>query len=77
MSVFDNPAAARCVFHMNACAAAREEVARWQAERNYASTKLEMAKLRLVLAERANRTGEAQMPLCAEAAARFFKNDAG
>ena len=64
--------AAMAVIRANECSAAREEVARWRAERNHASVCLDRAKLRLVLAERGNRSGEAQMPLCAEAAERFF-----
>lgn len=73
-TAFDNPAAARAVFRTKEIDAAREEVARWTAERNHASSRLETAKLRLFLAERASRTGEAQMPLCAEAAKRFFES---
>ena len=54
---------------------ARMEVARYTAERNLASEQLDRSKLQLVLCKRASETGIAQMPLCAEAAERYFEND--
>ena len=52
----------------------RERVARYRAEHEAASAKLNEAELSLLLAQRENRTGIEQMPTNAKAAARFFED---
>ena len=55
---------------------ARAELTRWDAERNHASARSEIAHLKLVLAERESLTGVPQMPVDGHAASRFFNAQA-
>ena len=55
---------------------ARQEVEKFRYMREYASLALDVAKLKLVFAQHASRTGEILPPLGAEAAERFFKERA-
>lgn len=54
-----------------------EKVARYTAERELASIRLNQARLQLLLHERENRSGEDQMPLDSSAAKRFFAEQDG
>ena len=65
----------KAVKRLESIQTARAQVARWTAERDAATSHLEMWKLKLLLAERESKTGEQQMPMNAEAARRYFNKE--
>lgn len=69
--------AVEAIARLKNCEIARLKIDKFTQMLNYAGLALEQAKLELLLAQRANTTGERQMPLNEGAAKRFFEEKGG